>query len=79
MDRQGIIKVLVPYVNQQHERGKMIIRIVAELEISDEDVVPSIMTAFDTILPFMGDNVQTSVREVAFPSQQKVDSSFGRR
>jgi hypothetical protein len=48
----------------------MFIRIVAELEISDEDVVPSIMTAIDTILPFMGDNVQTSVQEVIFPSQQ---------
>ncbi len=39
----------------------MLIRIVAEMEISDEDVVPGIMTAIDTILPFMGDNVDTSI------------------
>lgn len=70
----GIIKALVPYVNQRQERGKMFIRIVAELEISDEDVVPSIMTAIDTILPFMGDNVQTSVQEVIFPSQTRHSS-----
>ncbi len=57
----------------------MLIRIVAEMEISDEDVVPGIMTAIDTILPFMGDNVQTSVREVSFPSQQYIESSFGQR
>ncbi len=39
----------------------MLYRIEIEIEVSDEEVVPEIMAALNIILPFMGDDVDTSI------------------